>query len=292
MRVLMIPTYFDTNRRTFGADLTSASARIRAAWVAQAWPDCELYDGLQRPSDYDVIIFQKVYQAARWREIARRLRDAGKIVAFDLCDPVWLQGAMAPLHDMLGACTLAVASTEPIREYLGRFLPAYTIPDRLDLAYHTERKVHTNSIVQMPSAVWFGYSANYEAAGVLRPVLEQYGVPLTTIADRPFPRPDVEFVEWRLETVNAEIVKHDLVLNPPGRNFRWAYKSNNKTITAWALGMPVAHNEEEVIRFLDWRERETEGAWRWQQVRDEYDVRLSVEEWKAVLAKGGQRCTS
>ncbi len=287
MRILIFPAYAD------GGSLSTASARIRAAWVAKYWPEADLYSGVQRIPDYDAYVFQKVYYRDYWRAMLHTLRERGKLLAIDLCDPVWMQGGQVALREALPLFDFAVASTEPIRERLGRTVPAYVIPDRLDLECHRERKVHEPT--DTPSAVWFGYAANQEAIDAFLPVLKQHGVNLTVLSDRAYRRCELPYVPWTLEGANAEIVRHDLVINPPGQDPRWRYKSNNKTLTGWALGMPVAHDEAELVRFLDWRERREEGERRWNEVREWWDVRLSVQQWQSLMAQysqGGAECCS
>jgi hypothetical protein len=89
------------------------------------------------------------------------------------------------------------------------------------------------------------------------------------------------FVKWTEDGANAEIAKHDVALVPQ----RNRYKSSNRSTTAWALGVvPVdaGHHLERVID-IDRRRREAELGRR--LVEQEYDVRISVRQWKDLLYK-------
>jgi len=281
-RVLMLPTYLDDR-----GDLNTASARIRAYWVAQAWDGCDFYDGSQDIPEYDVLIFQKLYLTREWRIVAARARDRGQRVVFDLCDPVWEQGAKGPLLDMLSVCNMAVASTDPIRDWLARWLPAVTIGDYIDLATHTNsymiRRVDANL-----DACWVGYSANFSAVNEFYPYLLDRGIRLTVISDKPHRRPEVRFLPWSQATVNTQMAMlHDLVINPVGSASRWKYKSNNKTRKAWALGCPVARTVQELDYLMSWKNRKAEHH-RVSALRESLGMENAVRLWKRAIATEGQ----
>ncbi len=277
--VMIIPTTVDGG----GKVERTASARIRALWPSRYWSGATLYTGVEMVYNADIVLFQKAYYSQPVRDVARKLRELGKLIALDLCDPVWMQGGRGQLKEMLGYCDFAVASTEPIREYLARFVPAYVIPDRLDLAEFPQRW----SPVKRPlvQAAWYGYSANYDAVEEFLPVIAQHGVMLTTVSDKPFPNGQVGFIPWNPETINDVLCKFDLVINPKGSAPRYRYKSDNKTIMARAMGVPVAMDAESFALLAESESlRAEESAW-WLEKRNDWSVAHSVEQWQALIAE-------
>ena len=65
---------------------------------------------------------------------------------------------------------------------------------------------------------------------------------------------------------------------PGDRNPNSRFKSNNKTINAHLLRMPVATCVEEFERFLDPKERQKEADEKYKFAVENYDVRQSVKE--------------
>lgn len=289
MKVLFLPCYLD------GLAETSPSVRWRAQWVAKYWDEAEIYDGRQRLGDYDAYVFQKFYLTERAREWAHSLCNHDKLLIFDLCDPDFLMAEhRRRMLELLPIFDLAVATTEPIREWLARWLPAHVIPDRIDLALHPEKKDWSQAPEQV-SLVWYGFAHNAVSIQSLWPIIQELELPLTVISDEPQPgmwlyevSGQYERFSWRpwaLETVNAQIVQHDLVINPQPSEVdeRFHYKSPNKDLTAWALGMPVAKTVEDLQRLLDFEERKAEAERHLSEVREKWDVRLSVDEWKRLV---------
>lgn len=280
-RVLFLPCSLD------GLAAMSASVRFRAQWPAKYWDDADCYDGSQRLTDYDVFVFQKLYLTDHARAWAQALTSTGKLLAFDLCDANWLLSeehkrrllAVLPLFDF------AVAPTKLLVEWLGQWLPARHIPDRLDLEVHQEKHEHKPGEI---SLVWFGYSGNLVTLETLWSLLRERGFSLTIISDglpEEWESESVRFVRWTPEGANAEIARHDVALNPGLDKGHFAYKSHNKTITAWALGVPVAKTLEEMLRLRDYDERVAESKRRLAEVRELWDVRISVREWARVVAQ-------
>ena len=286
MTALFIPCYYD------GLGRQTGSARIRAEWVCRYWDGAEVYDGSQRFGGYDLYVFQKAYltkQTQAWIRTVAWWRNGGPCrLAFDLCDPDFLDAeherrllSVLPLFDF------AVAPTQLLVDWLERWLPAYVIPDRVDLGEVRGRKRPTDT--GKPSLVWFGYAHNAVTLKILlSPFIEHVGLPLTIVAERApsvewFERYEaVRFVPWARETVNDVILEHDIVLNPRLPEAPWCYKSDNKTVHVWALGMPVAQTVEDLTRFLDPQERASEGEARYREVREKWDVKLSVAQWQEI----------
>ena len=90
-------------------------------------------------------------------------------------------------------------------------------------------------------------------------------------------------VDHSWDTILFELLDCDVILNPPISSPYAKYKSKNKTYLAWALGLPVAHNLQELARFLDEGERKEEGERVYNLVREKYDVKQSVTEYKKLI---------
>ncbi len=276
------------------------SSRIRGKWLAKYWPEAE---ELIQGKPYDAVVYQKAY----WVEHARLFKGT-KIL--DLCDRDWTHWGYR-VKEMIDEVDAITCSTEALRDAVQHFTSkkVYLVPDRIDLQAHPQRKEHRGN-GRAKTVVWFGYSSGFPLLQSSLGALVKYRLNLICIADTPFvlpmtvmrPRRDMyksdegyaeavngkHFVDlknylWSLETVNDDIIRGDIVINPKSEVGRWRYKSNNKTVTAWALGMPVAHGREELERFLDESERVAEAERRIKEVRELYDVRKSVDEMKAVI---------
>lgn len=288
--VLFLPCTLD------GYGPQTASVRFRCRYVAKYWLGADVYPEMRRAwTDYSVYVFQKAYLA----ESTRALLDwasarPGALTVLDLCDADWLQSDrhLRLLCDALSKCDLAVAPTKPIRDWLAQWTPAHVVPDRLDLAEFGESgelgQVENACSEQRdpPRLVWFGYSHNLGALEPFWPLIEARGLSLTVLSDECPPpwsdRPGVRFVRWTPEGANRVIAEHDLALVPPAS----PYKSNNRLLTAWALGVPAAASMADWERFFDPDfDRLAWARKRRRHVRKFYDVRTSVDEWQALLQK-------
>jgi len=184
---------------------------------------------------------------------------------------------------MIDEVDAVTCSTDMIRDYIRQLTdkPVITIPDRQDLEFHSKHKVHKGIAKKV---CWFGYSDNTKVLDIAMATLKRHNVKLVVISDQrpPYNKAD-ENVRWKLDTVNKEILKCDFVLMPEYKKGRFAYKSNNKTTTAWALGMPVATNPEEFRKFLDPLERRRESERRLKEIKEKWDCRLSVKELQNLI---------
>jgi hypothetical protein len=284
-KVLFLPCFLD------GLSPLSASVRFRAQWPAKYMINGEAYDGSQRLADFNCFVFQKFYLSDKARSWAHAFRDMGHLLAFDLCDADFL---LSDIHrermlKVLPRFDFAVAPTGPLVEWLRRWLPAFLIPDRLDLSVHAERHVPQD---REPQLVWFGNSGNLVTLEQMWPAVCDLGLSLTVLSDRLVPPWDgrpVRFVEWTLEGANAEIARHDVALNPKLDTGHFAYKSNNKTVTARALGVPVAGTPEQLMALMDFELRRLESAYRLAEVAAHYDVRVSALEWAGLFDEWRRR---
>lgn len=293
MNILFIPCIID------GASPTSASVRFRAQWPAKYWPGADVYPNCTRLfSDYDGYVFQKAYLSRRAGEMISSLRARDKVLAFDMCDADWLQSTRHEerLLKVLPLFDFAVSPTVALREWLACWVPAYVIPDRLDLEVCFRQ--HSGKLVTEHSLVWFGYSHNLVELDRIWPELEDvlhlHSLPLTIISDAlPAGWPhrartwgdgrSPRFVRWTPEGADAEIARHTIALVPQSS----PYKSNNRTLTAWALGLQTAESVNSLKNALSlmWNDRVHYLDRRQEEIRNCYDVRLSVKEWRDLFER-------
>lgn len=264
-----------------GKPLNSAgSSRIRARWLIKYWSEVEVF---VQGADYDFIIYQKSY----WCEHAKAFKG---FKIFDLCDPDWMHWGYRT-KEMIEEVDVVTTSTEPLAEALRKFTdkPVICVPDRLDLEEHKEKKVHSG---KAENVVWFGYSTGFTLLNSAITTIDSLGLGLIVISSSGFILPAsyqqrIELVNypWTLDTVNKDIIKGDIVINPRSDKTKWKYKSNNKTLTAWALGMPVAKDARELKKFINEKARIEESKKRLLEIKEKWDIKLSVEQMKNIIKK-------
>jgi hypothetical protein len=66
---------------------------------------------------------------------------------------------------------------------------------------------------------------------------------------------------------------------------RHIYKSNNKTIHSWALGLPVVKTAEDMERFMNGNERQKEADLRYKEVKENYSTEKSANQLYEVIKK-------
>jgi hydroxymethylpyrimidine pyrophosphatase-like HAD family hydrolase len=278
------------------------SSRIRGEWLCKHWKEAELY---RQGQEYDVLIFQKAY----WVELAREFKG---IKIFDLCDPDFLHWGYRT-KEMIEEVDVITTSTNALAESLKQITnkPVYCIPDRLNLEEHNERKIHKD---RAKSVVWFGYSTGFSMIDTALKVIEELKLNLIVISNQGYILPvnyikpqvmngmtdkevkqvlqeqdrkehwiELKNYKWTRETVNKDILKGDIVINPQLKTGKWRFKSNNKTLTAWSIGMPVANSYQELEKFLDVEDRKKEAEIRLKEIKEKWDIKISVEELKKII---------
>lgn len=276
MRTLFLPCYFD------GLSTRSGSARIRCHWVAKHWEGAEVYDKTQPLAGWDLYVFQKLYlteEPIGWIKAVARWRAQGKCrLAFDLCDPDFLgEEHKRRMLKVLPLFDFAVVTTGPLEDWMKQWLPTYRIPDRLDIEEVQAIGRHECRDVEMPLLVWAGYDYNLDALDELMPEIRSLGCPPVTLLAFEEPVPFEEF--W-----SAVLQAGDVLLNPRPQDTRHRFKSDNKTLVARALGMPVAQNGGQLRRLMDPAYRRMVATIDRELVEEHWPVRLSVEDWKAAAA--------
>ncbi len=255
------------------------SSRIRARWLLEVWPEAEEF---MIGKDYEAVIFQKVYWSAFMKEFKG-------VKILDLCDPDWLEGK--PVLQFVDMADATTTSTQALADYILKLRPnakVLCIPDRVWQPDHRPAKtVHEG---EARSVVWFGYAHNTHYLYKTFDDLIAKKLSLTIVSEKPF-TPSLGYsnlqvynVPFTYPGVNREITKHDIVLMPdPIEDERGKFKSNNKTLQAWACGMPVARLPEDLDRFMDPKERQKESDLRMKEINEKWDVSISVQEYKDLI---------
>ncbi len=247
------------------------SSRIRGRWVMKYCKDIVPFEN---GKDYDAVIYQKAYY--------KEHMDAFKgVKIFDLCDPDWLDGR--PVTEVAQKVDAFTCPTQAMHDFLVQITdkPVIIIPDRVDPEeYHPVKEGHYG---KARTIVWYGYSTNQVVLDQCMVFLQSENLQLVVISDRNYPDAAVN-VKYEYQTVNEEIVKHDIVLMPDFKqNYRHSFKSNNKTIGAWALKMPVAVGPEDILRFMDPAERAKEAEMRYNEVMTNYHVKDSGPQYLQLV---------
>jgi len=284
-------------------DSGCASTRVRVDYVLPYMDNAVASRNVDDLTDCDVVIFQKRYKSidivfAQW------LKAQGKKIIFDLPDPVWDKNypeAYFPITGdseedftvLLKMSDWVTFNTDRLRKMFNdRFLGHRTlvIKDRIDLALHTGIKEHK----EKPSYIilWYGNRFNTKFINLIRDDLEKLykdiDFKLIIIND---PRADriepftfeTEYRIWKLETINDEILKVDITVNPHPKN---SYKSNNKTIKSLALGVPCVdinfyHNCRKLLSDIEVRKQiAREGR---QLVEQKYNSQISAKEIERLV---------
>lgn len=263
-----------------GRDINSiGSSVIRGKWLVSHWPEASLW---KEGEMSDVLIFQKVY----WREMMEAYPG---IKILDLCDPDWLTAELEirKISRMVDAIT---CSAPGIYEFVKKIslAPVYLIPDRIDLDFFDAQKKHEG---KAKKAVWFGYYHNAKIVlPQVLPSISRMGLELLVISNEAFEPVSDSGVKisnriYSWDTMKYDITAGDFIINPQPFAMapRFKYKSNNKTLIAWALGMPVAETADDMKRFMDPDERAKEAEMRLAEIKEKWDMKISVEEFKKVI---------
>lgn len=258
------------------------SSRIRMRWMLPFWKEAEEYVIGKK---YDVLVFQKVY----WDTMMDAFEG---IKILDLCDPDWL--TKNPVFEYVDRVDAVVTSTEALAKFVRKMRPdkvVRCIPDRVYLPEAVPvKQVHSDKIRKV---VWFGYAHNSYYIQRTFDILLQKGVELIVIADSPIEAPigyrgkiKVTNIVYNYQTINKELIKADAVLLPePYGDLRATFKSNNKTLQAWSLGMPVISDPDDFDKFASKEAREEESKKRLQEIKDKWDVALSAKEYQELVAE-------
>jgi hypothetical protein len=247
------------------------SSRIRGRWVRKYCPEIEAF---KNGTHYDVVIYQKAY----YKEHMQQFKG---VKIFDICDPDWMDGRpITEVADMVDAFTVP---TQAMKDFITQVTdkPVVIIPDRIDPDEHTPiKETHEG---KARTVVWFGYSSNQVVLNQCLIGLRAMGLNLAVISERPYREADVN-LPYNFGTICEDLTKHDIILLPDYKtDRRHKFKSPNKTLTGWALKMPVASTPEDLERFMSADERNKEAEMRYNEVMTEHHVRNSGPQYLELI---------
>ena len=262
------------------------STKIRVSNLLKYWPEAHLYQYGEKP---DVMIFQKIYRTGdTFRSAAYTLPgEMGVPTILDICDADWMgAGAVSKscyITETARMVDAVVTSTEALAEFIRQLTdkPVVFIPDRFVIDSFPTLKQHNG---KLKKAVWFGYSHNSEVLHYAIPAIKRMKIKFTIISNED-PRLPFEytFKKWVHKTAYSIIQENDVAILPKGSRPQDRFKSNNRPVQAILCGLPVATDSDELEALSDASERSKIVLPLWQDYRKEYDVRKSVEEYKALI---------
>lgn len=213
MRIFVIPL----------GDNNTASSRLRVHLIAPFLG--YLFDLPERYEKGDVLIIQKVHNP----DELRKAKSQGAKIIFDCDDPLFYRRAYAGMAQMADVVTV---DTESRKTYAEQYTntPIVVIPDTLDWDGITRKEELKNDI-----AGWTGYGNNAE-------FLEGIKIPfklrlITTPNAKEYFTGEFEQVDWKLETVDEEIRKCEIMINYLPLNETTAQKGMHKLLKSWANGV-------------------------------------------------------
>jgi hypothetical protein len=277
-----------------------ASARLRAYWVAECMEDAVVINGAKKQSNMpeaDVYIFQKAINL----DMIQRMKEAGKQVWWDLCDPThWFSPAesrrMIALVNGVVASNRALAAD--LKKWSGRDI--HVIPDRLKISHYYLQREHRDA--DPIRFIWYGSAQNRWALGEAFIILERlrgngFNVEMTIMDDKPQmavqygPGCPTYYVRWQLDREVQTIANHDIAMIPDYPGDWGKVKSNNKRLTASACGLPVIASEpyygseesgiEKIAK--DWQLRDLIGRSERRNVKKNHRIEQSARDWEKLL---------
>jgi len=261
------------------------STNIRVHQLIKHWQEAELYKYGSNP---DVMIFQKVY----WLPDYRFIEHFKGIKILDICDPDWLDNVH--VKRTVDNCHAVVVPTKAMQEFMQQLTdkPVKIIKDRFDLE-PIPKPIEHKSKKQL-TAVWFGYHHN---ADVLRygavKALEDMGIRLVIISDDDPAawrwasseeyKSKYKFLKYGEDTIYERLQQFDIAILPADGSSRGRFKSENKTVKAQLAGLPVARTIDELELLVDNNKRNDIASKAYKKAIKEYDVKLSVKEYKDLI---------
>lgn len=277
--------YFFTFEQ-FHAKRGVGSTRIRVENLIKYWPEAELYRYGVKP---DVMIFQKVYGTFDYK--LPLTIQVPKIL--DICDPDFKDTPDLFVKETMDAMDAVVVPTEPFQKLLQTMTdtPVHVIKDRFDLEEFPEPKTHKG---RAKTVVWFGYSHNAESLKFAIQSLERRGLKLLVIADHDPTcykwaaepekyKENYTYVKYEHPDVYYEIQKADIAVLPEGFRPLDKYKSENKSVIVRLLGIPIARDADDLDRLMEADARNKTIAQEYDKLKQDYDCKLSVKEYKALI---------
>ena len=264
-----------------GAQKLVGSTFLRVDCLASCTSDFEKWIHGKK---YDNLIFQKAY----WKEMMEMF-EGPKIL--DVCDPDWLRECVdiVKIGNLVHAIT---CSSEGLTRLMKNYFPqkiVVHVPDRLNpKVFPLPRGKHEGIAKKV---IWFGFIHNaHETLEQLLPAIKENNLALTIISDRPYSKEDgilelnAEHIVYDQRTAYNLIKEADIVLNPKSEIAFYKYKSNNKTLIGWKLGLPVAITNDDLMRLIDPEERNKEVMEMQTIFEKEYHINKSAEQYREIIA--------
>jgi len=271
----------------------AASTRIRVTW-ALPYLNAIVSDKYGELTLCDVVVFQTRYSRSDV-ELAKDLKKSGTGIIADFTDPHWLREYERynnDFIDMVGLADIVTVCTDKLKATFESAFnkKAYILKDKLDLNLYNRVKEHKDK--SSYRILWFGHSCNLISLELAKDDLERLGaefdITLVCVYNRakefnpaPIRNIKIETIEWSNDEVIKQLIDSDISINPKYDNWK-SYKSNNKTITAQALGVPCIENNfysqiKELLSSADVRNKYAKDCRA--TVEKEYDVKLTAKEW-------------
>jgi hypothetical protein len=259
-------------------DRSAGSSILRADNIAKNSPGFEIW---QHGKKYDNLIFQKAY----WKEMMKTFWGP-KIL--DLSDPDWIPGHVN-IVEVGGLVDAISCSSETLTKVVQNFFPkklVVHVPDRFD--FNTFPSFRERHVGIAKKVVWFGYIHNaHETLSKMIPIIKKNDLTLKIISDYQYEKKDleginVEYLKYAPDTAYLAIRDADIVLNPKSERAYYKFKSNNKNVIGWKLGLPVAETPEEFERFLSPENRNLEIREK-TKLLDDYRIEKSIQQYVEII---------
>lgn len=253
------------------------SSIIRCDWLLNYWPEAEQF---RYGQPYETIIYQKVYFPEH-----PKIFKGVKIL--DLVDPDWMHWGYRT-KEMIEEMDAVTCSSLELIKAVAQFTnkPVVYIPDRVDIDLFKPKRRHKNRASRV---AWFGYSHNFTVLDPVINYLIKHNLELKIISEKNYLPPagtgklKYDVIPFKWKNIEHELKWADFVVNPKLTTGKWKYKSDNKTIISWALGLPVAKSSDDIERFMDPEEREKEAKIRYKEVKEKFDVKQSIDQYKQLI---------
>lgn len=268
---------FFTYSQFHGKSEPVGSDYLRVHQLLKYWPEAALYKYGENP---EVLIFTKVFCTPDYKFPA----NFKGVKILDICDPMWLLNAdIVETAHVMDAVT---CPTKPLADFISQFhANVQVVPDRFDV--ETMPRTHED---RAKTVVWFGYAHNAETFKPALNLLEELDLNLLVISnDDPILNQYSSRSGWytyrkyQEETIYELLKTADFAVLPEGFRPEDKFKSNNKTIKANLAGLPVAKTADEMREFM---EAEARSKWildNYDRIKQEYDIKLSVEQYKRII---------
>lgn len=273
----------------------AGSTRIRALNLIKYWDEAELYQYGEKP---DVMIYQKVYTTYDYK-FQKHFKG---IQILDVCDPDWKDSPDIFIKETLESMDAVVVPTQAMHDFLKQLTdkPIKIIKDRFDMNEFPKPKVHKE---EAKIVVWYGYAHNAESIRFAIPSLENRGLRLLVVSNE-----DPACYRWATDSeafkskytykkfnhpqAYNEIQKADVCIMMPGHRPLDIFKSENKTVQAELLGVPVVTNAEQLDSLINAEARNEHVEQNYAKLKAEYDVHKSISEYKELIKELSENTVS